>query len=174
MVTILKLITALFLLYPFVQADLASTYSYDIDSEPTTIIVVRHAEKVDNSTDPDLSEDGLDRAARLATMLQSMDIDGLFSTPFKRTRQTLGVIADKHGVTIQEYDPKNPNPVLDALKVDFGKTYLIAGHSNTAPHIVNYLSGNAVYTDLGDDVYDHLWIVHCYPDGTSKTVLLHY
>jgi len=174
MARFLTIITALFLLLSPARADIISAVSLGTETEPTTIIVVRHAEKVDNSTDPDLSEAGLDRAARLATILQSMDIDGLFSTPFKRTRQTLGVIAEKHGVTIQEYDPKNPNPVLDALKVDFGKTHLIAGHSNTAPHIVNYLSGKTVYTDLGDDVYDHLWIVHCYPDGTSKTVLLHY
>jgi len=174
MVTILTLITALFLLFPSPQADLTSTYSYGAETEPTTIIVVRHAEKADNSTDPDLSEAGRDRAARLATMLQYMDIDGLFSTPFKRTRQTLGVIADKNGAPIQEYDPKNPNPVLDVLKVDYGKTHIIAGHSNTAPHIVNYLTGNKVYSDLEDHMYDHFWIVLCFPDGTTKSVLLHY
>lgn len=174
MLTFLSALTAVFLFFSTTQVEGVVSTLPDSGADPTTFVIVRHAEKVDNSTDPDLSEVGYNRAARLAAMLQYMNIDGLHATPFKRTRQTLGVIAEKQGLPVQEYDPKNPNSVLDALKANYGKTYVIAGHSNTAPNIVNYLSGNSVYNDLADHVYDHLWIVHCYPDGTSKTVLIHY
>jgi len=174
MTTFLSTLSALFLLFSSIQPEITTYVLNEATNEPTTFIVVRHAEKVDDSTDPDLSEAGAQRANRLAEMLQYMSIDGLHSTPFKRTRQTLGKLAEKHGLTVQEYDHRNPNPVLDALKAEHGKTFVIAGHSNTAPRIVNYLSGNSVYNDLEDHMYDHLWIVHCYPDGTTSTILLHY
>jgi 2,3-bisphosphoglycerate-dependent phosphoglycerate mutase len=174
MLTFLSALTALFLFFTTTQVDGDVNFLPDSSAEPTTFVIVRHAEKADNSTDPDLSQAGYDRAGRLAAVLQYMNIDGLHATPFKRTRQTLSVIAENKGIDILEYDPKNPNSLLDTLKGEFGKTHVIAGHSNTAPHIVNYLSGNRVYTDLEDHIYDHLWIVHCYPDGSSKTVLLHY
>lgn len=143
-------------------------------NDSVTFIVVRHAEKVDSSTDPDLSEAGMDRARKLAETLQYTDVDALFSTPYKRTRQTLGVLAEKHGLPISDYDPRRPNVLLDSLKGQSGKVFAIAGHSNTAPHIVNYLIGENRYKDLEDHVYDHLWIVHLFADGSTKTILLHY
>ncbi len=174
MTTFLSLLTTLLLLFSPVQTDVTTTIPNGSDGDVTTFIVVRHAEKVDSSTDPDLSKAGFERADRLAAVLQYMQIDGLHSTPFKRTRQTLGTLSEKHGLTVHEYDPRNPNSVLDALKANYGKTYVIAGHSNTAPNIVNYLTGNNDYADLEDHVYDHLWIVHCFANGTTKSVLLHY
>ena len=170
MTTFLSALTAFFLFFTTTQVEGDVSTIPDSSADPTTFVIVRHAEKADNSTDPDLSQAGYDRAARLAAVLQYMNIDGLHATPFKRTRQTLGVIAEKLGLPVHEYEPKNPNSLLDALKAEFGKTYVIAGHSNTAPRIVNYLSGNSVYNDLEDHMYDPLWIVHFYPDGTSKTV----
>lgn len=142
--------------------------------DAVTFLVVRHAEKADSSSDPDLSEDGMNRARKLAETLKYTDIDALFSTPYKRTRQTLGVLGEQNGLSITDYDPRRPNVLLDSLKVQTGKTFVIAGHSNTAPHIVNYLIGENRYTDLEDHMYDHLWIVHLHADGTTKTILLHY
>lgn len=139
-----------------------------------TFIVVRHAEKADSSADPDLSEAGMNRARKLAETLKYTDVDALFSTPYKRTRQTLGVLGEQQGLNIADYDPRRPNVLLDSLKAQSGKTFVIAGHSNTAPHIVNYLIGENRYGDLEDHVYDHLWIVHLLADGTTKTTLLHY
>ena len=174
MSTFLTALLAIILLFPPASTDAGLIKQVETGSDPVTFVVVRHAEKAANSSDPDLSEAGLARAERLAAILQYMRVDGLHSTPFKRTRQTLGVLAERHELTVQEYDPRNPNSYLDALMGDFGKTHVIAGHSNTAPKIVNYLAGNSVYEDLEDHVYDHLWIVHRYPDGSTKTLLLHY
>lgn len=142
--------------------------------DSVTFVVVRHAEKADSSADPDLSEAGMDRARKLAETLQYTKVDGLFSTPYKRTRQTLGMLAEKQGLPISDYDPRRPNVLLDSLKSQSGKVFAIAGHSNTAPHIVNYLIGENRYKDLEDQVYDHLWIVHLFADGSTKTILLHY
>ncbi len=174
MTTFLSTLSAIFLLLSSVQKPITPSAPVYAAEEPTTFVIVRHAEKADSSTDPDLSEAGLARAVRLADVLQYMSVDGLHSTPYKRTRQTLGVLAERHQLPVQEYDPRNPDSFLDALKGDYGKTHVIAGHSNTAPRIVNYLTGNSVNKDLEDDVYDHLWIVHCHQDGTTTTILLHY
>lgn len=143
-------------------------------SDATTFIVVRHAEKVDSSADPDLSEMGQQRADRLATMLASLNVDGCYSTPYKRTQQTLMPVAMANDLEVMDYDPRSPATVLDELKSQAGKTFVIAGHSNTAPLLVNYLNGQQNYKALEDSVYDHLWVVTINPDGTTHTLLLHY
>ena len=172
--TFLAILTAfLFLLGPSANVKTNKDHK-SAASDPATIIVVRHAEKIDNSSDPDLSEAGLERAKQLANMLRSMQVEALYSTPYKRTRQTLGVLAENLGLSIEEYDPRNPNATLEKLKSAYGKTIVIAGHSNTAPSIVNFLSEKTVYKELEDHQYDHMWIVQCYPDGTTNTILLHY
>lgn len=166
---IIPILTAVILLISG-QSDHPTATSDDT----VTFVVVRHAEKADSSSDPDLSEVGMNRARKLAEMLMYTEVDALYATPYKRTRQTLGVLGEQQGLNIADYDPRRPNVLLDSLKSQSGKTFVIAGHSNTAPHIVNYLIGENRYGDLEDHMYDHLWIVHLHADGTTKTILLHY
>jgi broad specificity phosphatase PhoE len=154
--------------------DPASIIAQSASSDVTTFIVVRHAEKADSSADPDLSEIGQQRAERLATMLASLNVDGCYSTPYKRTQQTLMPVAKTNDLEVMDYDPRSPAAVLEELKSQAGKTFVIAGHSNTAPLLVNYLNGQQNYSALDDSVYDHLWVVTVNKDGTTHTLLLHY
>jgi len=154
--------------------DPAALTAQTVTSDATTFIVVRHAEKVDSSSDPDLSEAGLQRAERLATMLASLNVDGCYSTPYKRTQQTLMPVAKANDIEVIDYDPRSPATVLDELKAQAGKTFVIAGHSNTAPLLVNYLNGQQNYSALDDSVYDHIWVVTINSDGSTHTLLFHY
>ena len=72
-----------------------------------TIYLVRHAERADSgtmagttmATDPDLSEAGRARAASLAVMLKDAGIKAIYTTEYKRTRQTAEPLAKAIGVT---------------------------------------------------------------------------
>ena len=64
-------------------------------SESTVVYLVRHAEKVDNSRDPALSQSGLHRADLLADMLRDAGVTHLHTTDFERTRDTLRPLAEQ-------------------------------------------------------------------------------
>lgn len=135
----------------------------DSDSESAAavktnqIYLVRHAEKM-SGPDPDLTEDGFDRAAALADRLSDVGIEVVYSTDFKRTVQTAEPIAQALGLDIQLYDPYDlagfANKVLEAKQ-----TVLVVGHSNTTPELSVELGG-----DPGDPIveateYDRLYIL---------------
>ena len=56
--------------------------------QTTTIYLIRHAEKVDNSKNPDLSKVGLERAEHWKTILSQVPLKAVYSTDFLRTVQT--------------------------------------------------------------------------------------
>ena len=70
------------------------------DTTTTTFIVVRHAEKVDASRDPDLSPAGHARAQALAATLGERELAAAYATEFKRTSQTLAPSAEARGMAI--------------------------------------------------------------------------
>ena len=140
----------------------------------TTIIVVRHAEKeASSSRDPDLSPKGKARVAILQRMLGEVSIDQFFSTPYKRTRQTVSPLTEKRGKELQEYDPSAQKAFAASLRSYTGQTILVAGHSNTVPALLNHLIGEHRYEDLDEDEYDNLFIVTI-TDEEVKVICLKY
>src|SRR5215467_6237775 len=57
----------------------------------TTIILVRHAEKIidPNNNDPDLSPAGQARAQEIVRMFSDAGINALYATQYKRTQETI-------------------------------------------------------------------------------------
>ncbi|MDH5380648.1 MAG: histidine phosphatase family protein [Cyclobacteriaceae bacterium] len=143
--------------------------SHSLFSQTGTIIIVRHAEKLQDGKDPDLSEIGKERALKLSEILSETKIDALFSTKFKRTTQTLAVIAKKKHLETNYYSPSDSVFILDYLKKNIGATIVISGHSNTVPGIVNYLC-NSKLPDLKESEYDNLFIIHL-SEGKPATYL---
>jgi len=128
------------------------------NSSDQTLYLVRHAEKADDGTkDPDLTTTGVKRANKLATMLKGVNIDGIYSTDFKRTRHTAKPLADLLGLEIMLYDPKAPN-TIDEIKSKSGK-YLIVGHSNSTPSLVNAFLDEKKYEQLDESVYTKLFVM---------------
>ena len=62
-----------------------------------TIIIVRHAEKVDDSHNPQLSPKGKMRAQALARHLQDVGINAVYSTGYIRTIDTVSPLAKTWG-----------------------------------------------------------------------------
>jgi broad specificity phosphatase PhoE len=79
----------------------------------TTIWLVRHAEKAEPSStammlasDPDLNEEGKQRATALATELKPHKVAAVFVTLYKRTGQTGEPTLKQFKLTdLQTYDP---------------------------------------------------------------------
>ncbi len=69
---------------------------------PTTVFVVRHAEKGGDPADrdPELSEAGRERARTLAHVLGEANITAIYSTPFLRTQHTAQPLAELLGIEI--------------------------------------------------------------------------
>ena len=124
----------------------------------TTYYFIRHAEKVDNSQNPDLSETGLKRAALWNILFSEVDFDEIYSTDYKRTIQTASPTATAKNIQIKLYNPKTIN--LDSFKKEkLGKKVLIVGHSNTTPKFVNQMINQNLFTDIEDETFGNLYIV---------------
>lgn len=139
----------------------------------TTFILVRHAEKADNSHDPDLSAEGYERASLLGRMLEEIQFDAVYSTPFIRTMETAKPGADRLHLEILEYDPGNPDEVTEVWKEKHkGQYVLVAGHSNTTPTFANALLGREHFKEKFDESdYSNILIVTISADGEGH--LLH-
>lgn len=139
-------------------------------AEPSAIYLVRHGEKMSEHGDPDLSPPGRARAQHIATLLHRTGLTGIFSTPTNRTRQTAEPLAQKTGLTVQVYDPKQPKALVEKVKGLSGAV-LVVGHSNTLTELVR-LFGGAPGADIGDNEYDRLYQLTPGVGGAVNTVLL--
>ncbi|MGL2987789.1 SixA phosphatase family protein [Flavobacterium sp. RSSA_27] len=126
--------------------------------QTTSIYLIRHAEKVDNSKNPDLSKVGLERAEHWKTILAQVPLKAVYSTDFLRTVQTATPTAISKNLEIIKYDPKTLD--LEQLKKEHkGQAILIVGHSNTTPDLVNKIINQKVYAPIDDTVFGNLYII---------------
>jgi len=150
-----------------------SNFSFGQDKLITTFILVRHAEKdlTQSTSDPDLSAEGKARVTRLMKMLEQTDIQAVYSTNFKRTRQTIEPIAAARGIGVTTYDARSNADIDAMLKQHTGGTLLISGHSNTVPQFVNYLIGVEKYKPMEDGEYGNIIIVSVAEIGKNAKVV---
>ena len=131
-------------------------------------IVVRHGEKIAaQAEDPQLSASGLKRAAKLARLFSDTDITTVYSTDFRRTRQTAAPTAEAHRLNLSLYDAQIPAAEWAAsLRARHVQgAILIVGHSNTVPDIVSALSGEAVEA-IPESQYELIYRVAFAADGS--------
>jgi hypothetical protein len=68
------------------------------EQKPLVVFLVRHAEKMDYSKDPELSASGKERALDLVNILRSTNIEHVHSSDFIRTRETAKPTAEEFGL----------------------------------------------------------------------------
>lgn len=136
-------------------------------NSPKTIYIVRHAEKQLVGNDPELAYVGGVRAIKLSQILEKEDIKHVFSTDYIRTRNTAKPTADKAGVQIEIYDPKNHDALVEELRKREGNI-LVVGHSNTVSQLANYfVSDGEKFADLTDLEYDFIYVVTLEKNGSK-------
>lgn len=142
----------------------------------TTFILVRHAEKGNDGTDdPDLKPEGTERAKRLSSLLKNTSIDAVYSTRYKRTKNTVTPLALEKKLEIQIYETVTPDLIDGLINKHNGKTILIGGHSNTVPQLANLLTGKEEYKTFPDTEYGNIFIVSVVESGkVAKVTVLNY
>lgn len=142
----------------------------------TTVILIRHAEKVidPNNPDVDLSPAGQARAQELVRMFGDAGINAIYATQYKRTQQTVKPLADKLGLPVNQVNSKNTADLLAQISAQHsGQIIFIAGHNNTVPEIIAALGG-PTYPVIPETEFDNLYIVSVYRTGKAKVVKLKY
>jgi phosphohistidine phosphatase SixA len=136
-----------------------SVAGQETQPEPGTfqLVLIRHAEKLDAGRDPELSEAGRQRAAWTADWLQNNNIETIWSSDYKRTRDTAMPLAVRLGKGIKIYDPSNL-PFLAAQLRSEKLNALIVGHSNSTPQLASLLC-NCEVMPMTDSEYDRAILI---------------
>lgn len=146
--------------------------------KPTRIYVVRHAEKMTTdpkNNDPSLTENGIKRAIALAEKLKNRPINTIYSTNYKRTKNTALPTAENQKKKLNEYDAKNTaTTAAIILKENKGKYALVVGHSNTVLEMIEALGAKRPISTIADQEYDYLFLVKIHANGKTKVKVMHY
>ncbi len=129
-----------------------------------TVVIVRHGEKADASSDPALSSAGEARAKALAAALKHARLAAVIATPLNRTRSTGQPAASGAGLTVTSigFDGGQAAHVgavaTLARQAPEAATVLVVGHSNTVPEIARAL-GDADPQPLTECDFDRMTII---------------
>jgi 2,3-bisphosphoglycerate-dependent phosphoglycerate mutase len=127
-----------------------------------TFYIVRHAEKADDSNDPQLSQQGIDRAVDLEKYLASKKLDTVFTSTFKRTMLTGLTVSLPRALpqlAINQQDPQTLNAFIERMKkIASDKGILIVGHTNTIPTMVFGICGQTI-SPIAENDYDNIYII---------------
>src|SRR6185369_5423309 len=145
----------------------------------TTIVLVRHAEKVMGTIeDPPLAADGVRRAERLAQMFGEVKsgngLDAVYASDTKRSQQTVAPLVSRLGINPIVYPAADVDGTTrKVLREHRGGRALIVAHSTTLPVLVQKLSGQAV-PEIPEEEYDNIYVVTVPSFGRSSVLRLKY
>lgn len=123
------------------------------------VVLVRHAEKIDESKDALLSKAGLERAERLAQKLRSLGVTAIFVSEFQRTQQTAAPTAQLLHLQPQVIAAAQRGLLVQKLRsLPAQAIALVVGHSDTLPLVIKDL-GVASPPSIGHEDYDYLFVV---------------
>ncbi len=135
-------------------------------------ILVRHAEK-QKGDDPELTAAGKKRAKKLSSILMGINDLEIHSSDYKRTKATVGPIADRMKEDLSIYDAGKLGDFATSLEESEAGIYLISGHSNSTPTLANDLCNCTVFPKIDESDYTNIYVV-VLSDSTSSTYLLNY
>ncbi|MEX2219182.1 MAG: phosphoglycerate mutase family protein [Phycisphaerales bacterium] len=138
-----------------------------------TIILVRHAEKVDESEDPDLSPAGRRRAASLAEALRDSGVSAVYTTTYKRTRQTGAAVADRLKLAPEQRHELartlSPAQAVERIRSEgAGRAVLVVAHSNTIPPLLRALGWDE--PPMPDTEFGRVYVATLRADGTKQLI----
>ena len=155
--------------------------AYFFEQRPsTTILFVRHTDTDATVThDPPLSEQGRQRAERLADFLQDVDVvagvDAIFVGHNKRTEQTAAVLAGRLNLPIEARDQDNiPSYMRYVMRHHVGEIVLVVADGEAIPAMIDELHGSKRLPPFDPKDFDELYVVTSPWYGKVKTLRLHY
>lgn len=138
-----------------------------------TVLLVRHAEKLDDSRDPPLTEEGHARADALAALFANARVAAVYTSEYERTRDTAAPLAKAHGLTPVVIRADETDALLAALETHAAdELVVVVGHSNTLPGLIERLGGEAPRIAHGD--YGRLFLVQRHAAAPTEVIELAY
>ena len=142
----------------------------------TTVILVRHAEKAPVSGDMPISEAGVIRAKELARVLVDARITAIYTTQYRRTRETVAPLAEALKLTpeVIEAGKEYPANVVKIIREKHqGGTVLVIGHSNTTVDVLREL-GMKDPPFIPEPQFDDLFVCTLVEGAPASCVALRY
>lgn len=134
-----------------------------------TIYLTRHAEKLSDQKNPQLTECGSQRAQQLASMLEKVKLKQVYSTPYKRTMATAKPTAKQQQLTVTQYSPAKLKEFAQELLMR-KENVLVVGHSNTTPQLSALISELDV-AEISEKDYRNLYQIQVSASGKTLTLL---
>jgi broad specificity phosphatase PhoE len=134
-------------------------------ADSTTVIVIRHAEKVQDGTpDPGLTPAGSARAELLASLFGDPqgpgNLTAIYTSAARRAQLTVAPLAQRLGLHPTIVPSADPRALARrVLREHPGERVLIVGHGDTVPEIVAALSGVRDIPPIAPNEYGTLYIV---------------
>ena len=141
---------------------------------PAAVYLFRHAEKmiIPGEDDPDLTSEGFKRAEALALAMSDIEAGAVYSSQYKRTRQTIAPLSKAWSVEAVIIPADDPEKQIDVLFYDHcGENVVISGHSNTLPNLIKLLDIPEKIM-IEDDQYGDLYVV-LWKDGIPTLTIDH-
>ncbi|HJM85855.1 MAG TPA: phosphoglycerate mutase family protein, partial [Candidatus Marinimicrobia bacterium] len=141
---------------------------------PAAVYLFRHAEKmiIPGEDDPDLTSEGFKRAEALALAMSDIEAGAVYSSQYKRTRQTIAPLSKAWSVEAAIIPADDPEKQIDVLFYDHcGENVVISGHSNTLPNLIKLLDIPEKIM-IEDDQYGDLYVV-LWKDGIPTLTIDH-
>ncbi len=147
---------------------------HEPDPRPTTVIVVRHAEKAEGSSDPVLSDLGRARADRLSRALRDARVGVVYVSDRRRTKETAQLAVRgwiKPPVAVKEYPATTPvSGLADMIRAEApGTTILCVTHSNLMATLLKELGGWEV-APVTESEYEHIYIARIGGEETPTLI----
>ena len=127
------------------------------DDGTYTIYLVRHAEK-QAGDDPSLTNAGAARADMLGEILSNAGVEKIWSSDYRRTRETAAPLATRLGLAVEIYNASDLASLADRLTSE-GLTALVVGHSNTTPQLAELLGADPGEPIVEANEYDRLYVI---------------
>jgi len=141
----------------------------------TTIVLVRHAEKMKDQQNPDLTDEGNMRAEKLKEILSTFKLNKIYSTDYNRTQQTAKPTSNAQGLEVISYNPRALSDFGNMLlEKNQGENILVVGHSNTTPKLLNHFMNETVVKSISELDYGNIYVVSIDAKGEGKVLLLRF
>lgn len=143
------------LIFPLIVCGIAWYFWF---SPVATVILVRHAERLNATDTTSISEAGIQRAHAVAHVLSSSGLSRIYVSEKQRTIQTAAPTAARFSIAPEQIPANAFQRYADSVKAHRGEVVLIVGHSDTLPEIIGKLGvRNAPAIPSGE--FDNLFIV---------------
>jgi broad specificity phosphatase PhoE len=168
----------------------AGAVAYSQRQPPTTILLVRHAERQDappapgecpppglgiqNSTGTSITEAGRERASQLAHVVGEAGVSAIYVSEVCRSQWTAKPLADRANVPVVQLNAADVQGLVSHIRANQrGRTVLVSSHTDRIPQIISAL-GAPPAAAVADTDYDNLWVVTVPRFGRPRLMLLKY